>query len=46
MLQNEHTERLNQVLDLSWDIFKSQFINGRHETNKETPFQHHFANFI
>lgn len=46
MVQNEHTERLNQVLDLSWDIFKSQFINGRHEINKEAPFQHHFADII
>ncbi len=46
MIQNEHTERLNEVLDLSWEIFKSQFINGRHEINKEAPFQHHFADII
>lgn len=46
MIQNEHTERLNEVLDLSWKIFKSQFINGRHEINKEAPFQHHFADII
>ena len=46
MVQNGHTERLKQVLDLSWDIFKSQFINGIHEINKEAPFQHHFADII
>lgn len=46
MVKNEHTERLNQVLDLSWNIFKSQFISGRHEINKEAPFQHHFADII
>lgn len=46
MLDINHTERLNQVLDLSWKIFKAQFINGRHEINKEAPFQHHFADII
>ena len=42
----DYTERLKEVLDISWKIFKSQFIYGRHEINKEAPFQHHFAQII
>lgn len=41
-----YENRLNQVLDESWKIFKSQFINKRHDINKEAPFQHHFAQII
>ncbi len=41
-----YPERLNEILDLSWKIFKSQFIHGRHKINKEAPFQHHFAQII
>ena len=46
MINKEYKERLNQILTLSWDIFKSQFINGRIRITKEAPFQHHFANII
>ncbi|QSE96111.1 hypothetical protein [Fulvivirga lutea] len=38
--------RIHEILDESWKIFKSQFIHGRHEINKEAPFQHHFAQII
>jgi len=42
----DYRARLEEVLDLSWKIFKSQFIYGRHEITKEAPFQHHFAQII
>ena len=42
----EYPDRLKEVLDISWKIFKSQFIHRRHEINKEAPFQHHFAQII
>ena len=41
-----HTERLTKLIDLSWDIFRKQFLAGRHPILKEAPFQHHFANVI
>lgn len=46
IIEFDYSKRLNEVLDLSWKIFKSQFIHGRHEINKEAPFQHHFAQII
>lgn len=46
IIKFEYPKRLNEVLDQSWKIFKSQFIHGRHEINKEAPFQHHFAQII
>ncbi len=45
-IPQDPVERLNEVIDLSWKIFKSQFLNKRHEINKEAPFQHHFAQII
>jgi hypothetical protein len=45
-ISSEYSQRIEEVLDLSWKIFKSQFINRRHEINTEAPFQHHFAQII
>lgn len=45
-IELEYHKRLDQVINQSWKIFKAQFINGRHEINKEAPFQHHFAQII
>ena len=42
----EYPERLHQILDESWRIYKAQFINGRHQINREAPFQHHFAQIL
>lgn len=42
----KHGDRLHEILKESWRIFKSQFIHGRHEINKEAPFQLHFAQII
>ena len=41
-----HAQRLGQLVDLSWGIFRSRFLAGRHPILKEAPFQHHFANVI
>ena len=41
-----YTERLQQVIDLSWRIFQSRFLLERNPILKEAPFQHHFANVI
>ena len=46
IIEFDYSERLNEILDQSWKIFKSQFIFGRHQINKEAPFQHHFAQII
>lgn len=45
-IELEYPKRLGQILDESWKIFKAQFLNKRHEINKEAPFQHHFAQII
>jgi len=42
----DYLNRLNQVLDESWKIFKSQFVNHRNEIKIEASFQLHFARII
>jgi hypothetical protein len=46
MKEKEYLARIDKIIDLSWQIFKEQFINGRITITKEAPFQHHFANII
>lgn len=46
MIPVNYDERINEIIELSWKLFRSQFLNGRLEINKEAPFQHHFANII
>jgi len=46
ILPSNYTERLDEVLNISWRVFKTQFRDGRHEISKEAPFQHHFAKII
>ncbi|SMD36934.1 hypothetical protein SAMN04488029_3150 [Reichenbachiella faecimaris] len=46
IIEFDYRKRMNAILGESWKIFKSQFIHGRHEINKEAPFQHHFAQII
>ncbi len=41
-----YSDRLRQVLNESWKIFKAQFIHGRHNICKKSSFQHHFAEII
>lgn len=45
LTENYH-HRLHDVLELSWSILKSRFIDGRYSITKEAPFQHHFAHII
>jgi len=45
-LAENYTERISDVLEISWRILKSRFIDGRHEITKEAPFQHYFAHII
>lgn len=46
IISKDYNKRIIEVLDDSWKIFKSRFINNRHNITKEAPFQHHFANII
>jgi hypothetical protein len=46
ILSNNYTSRINDILDISWRILKSRFIDGRHDITKEAPFQHYFAHII
>lgn len=46
IIEFEYSQRLNEVLQQSWKIFKSQFIFKRNKITKEAPFQHHFAQII
>jgi hypothetical protein len=41
-----YQERLHHIVDESWKIFQSHFINEKHPILKEAPFQHHFANIM
>ncbi|MBC8488843.1 MAG: hypothetical protein H8D45_22705 [Bacteroidetes bacterium] len=41
-----YSERISEILDISWCILKSRFIEGRHIISKEAPFQHYFAHII
>lgn len=34
------------VVDQSWIILKSRFLQGRHDIPLEAPFQHYFANIL
>lgn len=42
----DYEQRLHEILNISWRIFRSQFLYERYVILKEAPFQHHFANII
>jgi hypothetical protein len=46
LIPADHKKRLHRIIDESWKIFQSHFLNNRHPILKEAPFQHHFANII
>jgi len=46
LIPNDYEARLHEILDISWKIFQSQFLNQLHSINTEAPFQHYFANII
>lgn len=46
ILTENYTQRINDILDISWRLLKSRFIDGRHLITQEAPFQHHFSHII
>ena len=38
--------RIDEILDISWRILKTRFIEGRYVISREAPFQHYFAHII
>ena len=38
--------RIDEILDISWRILKTRFIEKRYEISSEAPFQHYFAHII
>ena len=46
ILHADHAQRLAHVIDQSWLILKSRFLQGRHEILLEAPFQHYFAHIL
>ncbi len=45
-LSSDYSERIDEILDTSWLILKTGFIEGRYDITTEAPFQHHFAHII
>jgi len=41
-----YSDRIKEILNASWRVLKTRFIEGRHEISKEAPFQHYFAHII
>lgn len=46
MYSSNATEKLKMIIVKSWEIFISQFTNGRLIVSKEAPFQHNFGNIL
>ncbi len=45
-LPENYKDRIDQILETSWSILKSRFLDGRYSIVKEAPFQHYFAHII
>ncbi|PAE07785.1 hypothetical protein CHI12_09465 [Terribacillus saccharophilus] len=39
-------QKLDEVINKSWDLFIQQFVQGKYSITKEAPFQFHFADTI
>jgi len=46
VIRSDYKQRMHEILDQSWKIFKSQFIHQRYFIETEAPFQHHLAYII
>jgi len=46
LIPDDYEARLNEILDVTWRIFKSQFLGETHPVQTEAPFQHYFANIL
>lgn len=40
------TERINNLVDFSWNIFLNHYVNRKYEVNLEAPFQLHFGTIL
>ncbi len=45
-LSINYTDRIVNLLEISWRILKTRFNEKRHQITTEAPFQHHFAHII
>ena len=46
LISKDYVQRIEEILNISWRILKTRFIDGRHQISKEAPFQHYFAHII
>ena len=46
ILHKSYVDRLEEILDISWRLFKTRFSDERHKVLTEAPFQHHFAHIV
>ena len=46
ILPTDDIKRIDEILDISWRILKTRFIEKRYEISREAPFQHYFAHII
>ncbi len=46
ILPTNDTARIDDILQTSWRILKTRFIERRYEISSEAPFQHYFAHII
>ena len=46
LIPTDYVRRIEEILDISWRILKTRFLDGRHQISKEAPFQHYFAHII
>jgi len=46
ILPTNDTARIDDILQTSWRILKTRFIEKRYEISREAPFQHYFAHII
>lgn len=46
ILPKSYSRRIDEILNSSWRVLKTRFVEGRHQFLKEAPFQHYFAHII
>ncbi|MFJ6411917.1 hypothetical protein ACIQLG_03890 [Terribacillus saccharophilus] len=46
MADDNAVQKLDEVINKSWELFVQQFVQGRYSITKEAPFQFHFADTI
>jgi hypothetical protein len=46
LIPADYEQRLQRILDESWRLFKTRFLDERHRVATEAPFQHYLAHII